>query len=259
MSGPCLRTKPKFIRLYNMLNVSPPTARGLLEFLWDSVHDNGDAIIGDAEAIEAAAGWTGEPGKLCEALLTCGGKGKFGFIEEVPEQPGVYQLHDLLEHTPADRQRVWIRQQERKERGTTISEIRRAAANARWAKEKAKTDAANAGADAKSCTPMQMDAVCMPLQNCSNPSNVGQPSPKAEPAPQRQPTAITYVPDIPTFLEVKDYFRSLGFAGNTREFLNRFQEAMENPNSQAARNGWQTEAFLYACEGLKKIAAGANR
>ena len=268
MSGPCLRTKPKFIRLYTMLNLAPPTARGLLEFLWDSIYDTGEAIIGDADAIEAAAGWTGEPGKLCNALLTCGGRGKCGFIEEVLDQPGIYQLHDLLEHTPADQQRKWIRQQERKERGTTISEIRRAAANARWAKKHAADANADTNVDANSCKPMQMDDVCMPMQTCVEP--VGQAVPDKNCVRQSQTyeasapltadaqsssPAPSIPPIVPTFQVASDYFKSMAFYGDVNEFLARFQAAIKDPNSRAAKMGWQNEAYQYVCETQGKWAS----
>ena len=69
--------------------------------LWEVSYETGNPVIGDAEAVEAAAEYPGEPGKLCAALLDCGGgSDRAGFLEVVPGQPGVFQVHDLWDHCP---------------------------------------------------------------------------------------------------------------------------------------------------------------
>jgi hypothetical protein len=153
MSNPSLRAHPKFLSLITMLQITHGPAVGYLECLWHAAFDTGDPDLGTAFAVEAAAGWMGEPGKLCHALLRCG-CGRAGFIEEVPDKPGFYRLHDLVENSPADLVRKWVRRQDRLAKGKTISEIRSAAARARWDKVKAKEQA---------CKSMQTAEVCMPL------------------------------------------------------------------------------------------------
>src|SRR5208282_4040302 len=110
-----------------MLGIPAPHALGHLEFLWTPAYDNGNPEIGDSVDIELAAGWVGEPGKLCKALLDCGGKHANGFIEEVPEKPGCYQIHDLYDHAPDYVRKRFGREQERQKSGKTISDIRREA------------------------------------------------------------------------------------------------------------------------------------
>lgn len=101
MARPGTREHPKFKRLCHILGMPPPHILGHLEFMWDVAYQSGEPRIGDAVDVELAAGWTGEPGDLCRALAECGGPGRAGFIEEVPGEPGAFQVHDLLDHAPS--------------------------------------------------------------------------------------------------------------------------------------------------------------
>src|SRR5689334_18031659 len=104
MARPGLEKHVKFKKLCRMLGEPKPHVRGYLETLWEVAYECGDAVIGDAEAVEAAAEYPGEPGKLFKALLSCGGQRRTtadngsqcptGFIEEVENTPGIYQIHD---------------------------------------------------------------------------------------------------------------------------------------------------------------------
>jgi hypothetical protein len=116
----------KFKRLSRALG-SPALARGCLEMLWDTCYEAGDDYLGTAEDVELSAYWDGEPGVLCEALLTAGGEGNPGFIEEVSGRPGHYRVHDLYDHAPEYVQKRMAREAERIAKGQTISEIRSAA------------------------------------------------------------------------------------------------------------------------------------
>lgn len=133
MARPGLDRHVKFRRLERILDEPRPHVRGYLELLWETAYENGDPVIGDADAVEAAAEYPGPPGKLCDALLTCGGVGRAGFIEPVDDAtdcdgrsvaetdnpshktddpsrrtdqatkngPAVhYQVHDLYDHAP---------------------------------------------------------------------------------------------------------------------------------------------------------------
>lgn len=100
MARPGLDRHVKFRRLVRMLEEPRPHVRGYLELLWEVAYENGDPVIGDAEAVEAAAEYPGEPGKLFRALLACGGDGRVGFIEEADDEPGQFQVHDLHDHAP---------------------------------------------------------------------------------------------------------------------------------------------------------------
>jgi hypothetical protein len=77
-----------------------PHVLGHLEYLWATAYECGEPRIGDMVSVELAAAWVGEPGKLCKVLLECGGEGRAGFIEPMPGQPGIYQIHDLHDHAP---------------------------------------------------------------------------------------------------------------------------------------------------------------
>ena len=100
MARPGLTKHPKFLRLVHMLGEPPAHVQGHLEFLWATAYEDGEPRIGDAVGVELAAGWDGKAGDLCKALLECGGAGKAGFIEEVPGEPGIFQVHDLFENAP---------------------------------------------------------------------------------------------------------------------------------------------------------------
>ena len=127
MGRPGLTKHRKFRRLARDLG-GEVIARGCLEFLWDSSYENGDEYLGDCADLEAAARWDGESGKLTQALLLAGGDGHAGFIEEVSDHPGHYCVHDLFENAPEYVQKRMERELARKQRGVTISDLRRAAA-----------------------------------------------------------------------------------------------------------------------------------
>lgn len=126
MGRPGLTQHRKFRRLERALG-SPLIARGALEMLWDSAYENGDEYLGSAADVEAAARWDGEAGALLTALLEAGGDGNAGFIEEIPDRSGHYQIHNLFENAPEYVQKRMLRELARKERGVTISDLRREA------------------------------------------------------------------------------------------------------------------------------------
>jgi hypothetical protein len=142
MGRPGLTIHPKFRRLVHMLGMPAPHVLGHLEYLWIPCYENGNPEIGDSVDIELAAGWVGEPGKLCRALLECGGTGAAGFIEEIPGKPERYQIHDLYDHAPEYVRKRFDREAARQAQGKTLSEIR-AEAGRRGGKAKGKQTEAN--------------------------------------------------------------------------------------------------------------------
>lgn len=100
MARPGLHNHPKFRRLVFTLGQPVPHVRGYLECLWDVAYENGNAVLGDQTDVELAAQWVGQVGTLCTALLTCGGEGRAGFIEEVLANGNQYAVHDLFDHAP---------------------------------------------------------------------------------------------------------------------------------------------------------------
>ncbi|MFY9560150.1 MAG: hypothetical protein WAQ52_07945 [Terriglobales bacterium] len=126
MARPGLTQHRKFRRLARALD-SEPLALGCLEFLWETCYQNGDDYLGDVLDVEAAAHWDGEQEKLCTALLTAGGDGNHGFIDELDDRPGHYRCHDLFDHAPRYVSRRLQKEMEREANGVSISEIRAAA------------------------------------------------------------------------------------------------------------------------------------
>jgi hypothetical protein len=78
-------------------------------------YECGDPLIGDKTDVELAAEWPGEPGKLCQALLDC------RFLDE---NDGGFSVHDLYDHAPEYVQRRMEREEKRRIKGQTISQLR---------------------------------------------------------------------------------------------------------------------------------------
>lgn len=131
---PTLLTHPKFRRLCAVLGAPQPHVVGYLELLWNTAYESGDPVIGDSIDVELACGWQGDTGVLTDALLTCGGDDRAGFIDQL--DGGAYEVHDLWHHAPEYVKKRAARENARRERGTTIAEERAAAgkkgAVARW-------------------------------------------------------------------------------------------------------------------------------
>jgi hypothetical protein len=113
MARPGLNNHPKFRRLLLILKEPRSHVRGYLECLWDVAYENGDPVIGDAVDVELAAEYPGEQGRLYDALLAAGGS-RPGFIEPVPGNPKLFQIHDLFDHAPEYVQHRATRESERK-------------------------------------------------------------------------------------------------------------------------------------------------
>jgi hypothetical protein len=126
LGRPTLSTHRKFNRLARVLG-SDVAARGHLEILWESAYQSGDDYLGSSQDVESAAHWAGESGLLTKALLEAGGVGNAGFIEEDPERPGHFRVHDLFENAPDYVQKRRERELNRKARGVTLSDLRREA------------------------------------------------------------------------------------------------------------------------------------
>lgn len=141
MARPGLLKHRKFRRLVDTLGLPEPYALGLLECLWSQCYESGDELLGDARDVELACRWPGERGVLAAALAGAGGASGPGFIEEIPGQPGVFQIHDLFDHAPAYVHRRAAREEARRAAGVTLTDQRRAAARSRWERERAERDA----------------------------------------------------------------------------------------------------------------------
>src|SRR5262245_56848829 len=98
MARPGLTNHPKFRRLVHELGVPVPPAIGYLECMWAVAYESGDPLLGDVTDVELAAQWPGEAGRLCQALLTCGGDGRAGLIEL--REDGRHYVHALWDHAP---------------------------------------------------------------------------------------------------------------------------------------------------------------
>lgn len=205
MARPGLTKHPKFLRLMHILGVPAPHARGYLELLWETAYENGEPRIGDSVDVELVAGWPGESGKLCDALLTCGGSGRAGFIEDEPGEPGRYRVHDLFDHAPDYVQRRMKRELARQSDGKTISRIRSEAAKQRWANASdCKRQTLASSQDASGATPA--------------PARARAPAPAPAPALEDKcRERPVFVP--PAIAEVADYCKQRGNQVDAEQFV----------------------------------------
>jgi hypothetical protein len=224
MGRPGLMNHPKMNRLVYMLGEPKPHVRGYLELLWEVAYECGDARIGDAVDVELAACWPGEPGKLCKALLECGGEGRAGFLEEVPGEPGRYQVHDLYDHAPEYVRKRMDREEARRRSGRNLSDVRAEAARKRWK---------NAGNDA---TDVQTADTCS--QDDANGKQTSAPVMQTAPlAPQPDASGTTPAPTpAPTPTQRKtptESFCSEPFSGSEQSpcFVMVFPCVGKGPNS----------------------------
>jgi hypothetical protein len=117
MALPGLHQHRKFKLLVHVMGEPFAHVRGYLECMWDTGYESGDAFLGSAQSVEAAAGYPGQPGKLCAALLEA------GFVDQVDSG---YEIHDLLANAPQYVKRRRKREQERKNReaGASLTDQR---------------------------------------------------------------------------------------------------------------------------------------
>lgn len=120
MARPGLQRNRKWPRLVRALG-GEALARGSLELLWDVAYENGEEYLGDSDDVELAAKWQGPAGVLTKALLDAGGPGEPGFIEEHPEKPGRYIIHDLWDHAPDYVRKRRVREGERQTKGAELA------------------------------------------------------------------------------------------------------------------------------------------
>jgi hypothetical protein len=113
----------KFRKLARGLH-SRALAVGSLELLWAVANDSGDAFLGSSEDVEDIADWRGESGALTALLVSC------GFLDALGDDGFV--VHDHEHHAPSYVVRRREREEQRRIKGLTISELRRKAAKARW-------------------------------------------------------------------------------------------------------------------------------
>jgi hypothetical protein len=81
----------KFLRLVRLVNEPAPHVLGYLLFMWRRAYQMGSPFLGDELDVEAAAVYTGEPGKFTRAAASA------GFLDLTD---GGYIVHDLYAHAP---------------------------------------------------------------------------------------------------------------------------------------------------------------
>src|SRR5262245_35761523 len=83
---------PKLHRLAHLLGLPRPYALGLLEYIWNVAYQSGNHVLGDALAVELAAEWVGEPGKLAATLV------EVRLLDQL--EGGRLAIHDFWVHAP---------------------------------------------------------------------------------------------------------------------------------------------------------------
>jgi hypothetical protein len=122
MARPGLTRNRKFLRLARCLG-GQALAVGSLELLWGSSYESGDEIVGAPEDVEALASWNGAGGVLFAALRDAGLPDRPGFIEECPDRPGVWRIHDLWDHAPDYVRKRRSREMDRQTKGAKLESL----------------------------------------------------------------------------------------------------------------------------------------
>jgi len=207
MGRPGLQLHRKMRRLARELDATAPghgtlLARGALELLWDGGYECGDPYLGEAADVEARADWAGQAGVLCTALVNAGGKSCAGFIEEGgsswwPDgEPGTFRIHDLFDHAPDYVKRRLDREEERRQRGQTISAIRAEAGR----KGAAVTNSKRAATGRQTIDHLP-SGNRQPDDNAS--TKVSTPAPAPAPAPAQERNALSADAGAPPTIESK--------------------------------------------------------
>lgn len=120
MARPGLLTHRKFVRLARLLK-SDALAVGHLEIIWQACYESGDPVLGNSDDVEYLARWKGDAGMLTSALV------ESGFLDD---EEGRFSVHDLFDHAPDYVQRRMEREEDRRRKGVTLSELRAKAGRA---------------------------------------------------------------------------------------------------------------------------------
>ena len=99
-------THPKMEELADLLAVSKPHAIGMVEMLLhftDQYAHRGDIGRFSNKQIARRLEWEGDPDRLVECLMSCGGLGACGFIDYHPKHRLV--IHDWPDTRPTTRKR----------------------------------------------------------------------------------------------------------------------------------------------------------
>ena len=190
MGRPGLSNHRKFKRLARDLG-NPCLARGVLELIWDTCYEAGDAFLGDEYDVASAAQWQGDPDILVKALWSAGGEGRSGFIDDCPDEPGQYECHNLWDHAPDYVRRRYEREQARKAKGITLREQKVAAGIASGVSRR--TDVQHMATDDEQMT----NRCSTDGNNC--PADDTTPSPS--PSPSTTPTPSAPLPGLDLVLQ----------------------------------------------------------
>jgi hypothetical protein len=189
MARPTLDRNPKFKGLWRRLSISRPLARGHLEFLWDSANEYGNPVFADAEEVEDAAEWGGDPGVLC-AVLGPRSEGGVGFLDR--RDDGRLEIHDFWDHCPEYVRRRSEREAERRIDKTCErcgSSYRSAQPGSRFCSSACRTAACRERKKGESVTASNVTVTLQPVT--VTPSPVTVTSRNTTPAPAPAPIATT--------------------------------------------------------------------
>jgi len=118
MARPTLNNNPKYRALIRRMarhGIWQATVRGLLEELWDSAHESGNPTFPNAEQVEAAAKWEGEPGIFAAELID---------LKFLDTENGNLEIHDYWVHAPDYVVKRAAREAQRIAKGKSLSELR---------------------------------------------------------------------------------------------------------------------------------------
>lgn len=110
VARPGLFKNKKFARLSRTLK-SQALAAGVLELLWHACYEACDERVGSAADVAFSVAWTDRKVNIAAALRDA------GFLDDDPEHPGEFRVHDLWDHAPQYVTRRMEREQARRVSG----------------------------------------------------------------------------------------------------------------------------------------------
>ena len=237
---PGLLQHRKFARLARLVG-NDATALGSLEMLWNACYEAGDDVLGDAGDVEHMARWRGKAGVLVSALV------ESGFVDV--DDAGEHSVHDLWDHAPRYVQKRAEREQERRNKGTTLAEVR-SSAGRKGAQQVASKRAANGQQvdDKLAATEQQTDALPAPSSQLPSPSTQ-HPAPSTIPEETCAAGAGTHEPH-PSWTRRADEHIAASNSPDHAAFIAAFQAAYQEATGSkptwGAKEGAMVKRLLKA-------------
>lgn len=221
MARPEAFSCPKFcalaVRAAKELRLPRYAIAGALSLGWDAANRTGEPTFRSAAEFEATVGWDGEEGALAALLV------EERWLDALENEGGL-AFHDFWDHAPKYVLGRRARELARRAKGKTLADVRRDAANARWAtRPRVQPNAPESNLHANEC---KQDANGLtPITGLPTGDREG--GEVASPPRRRSPARPAF--KAPTIEEVRTYVAEIGAVFSAERFVSFYQQ-----------RGWRT-------------------